>query len=941
MNFFAAACAQYHRARIKEELLQACLAHSLNANAEPMKLIKGAIALLLAGVGLFAGHACATAITVNNFSFESPEEGNSGASTVCPTSWTCTPAANGTFNVGVYSPVNPTQYLSDGTDGLPAGHTVPLDGSARTNSWNTSGGYQALYINFNNGGETVSQNTATLIANNTTYTLDVWIGHRLDFAWGNATIQLLANGAVLATSGLLADPGAGHWADHSLTFTTGASDSHAGQTLGIALVDNSSVGSGQTNFDLVTLTAVPVVPSTVVSTVVAAPTSVPADGTTTSTITVTLKDAAGNPISGRTVTLAQGAGSSTISAASGPSDASGVVTFTVKNSTAQSVTYTATDTTDSVTITQTATVSFVTTVSSFNVVEPGANAVTGKIFTKIAGQDFALDIVALDASNNLVTTFTGTVGVEVIDFTGASCSVGKVPIIATFTSQAFTGGDSGRHRLSAPNTSANAYPNAKVRIKYPAGAPTITACSGDNFAIRPASLSFAVTDANRTTAGTTNTLNNTAIAGATVHNAGRPFTIAATAYNGAGTPVVTSNYNGSPTAVLSVCGGTACTATTGTLSVGAWSASGGTVTATTATYDDAGAFTLQLQDATFAAVDSADGTSAAQRTISSTAAGVGRFVPDRFFVSAPSITPRSDSAACSASGFTYMSERMNANFTLTAVNFTGGTTTRYTGSLARLVLTTPSSFSFGAIDGAGPTVLGARLDTSLGSSGSWSNGVASVAAIISLTRNATPDGPFDSFKLGIAPSDPDGVVLDATALNLDADNNASNERAQIGATTKVRFGRLRLQNASGSQTVALPVPMEAQYWNGSGFLTNTLDSCTTIAPGNIALGNYQPTLGSGDTTVSVGGAFSAGVGTLRLSAPGAAKRGSVDVSVNLTSGTAGASCTAPALPASTGSGLTWLQGAWCGATYVNDPTARAAFGIYRTTDNFIYQRENF
>ena len=300
--------------------------------------------------------------------------------------------------------------------------------------------------------------------------------------------------------------------------------------------------------------------------------------------------------------------------------------------------------------------------------------------------------------------------------------------------------------------------------------------------------------------------------------------------------------------------------------------------------------------------------------------------------------------ACSASTFTYMGERMNANFTLTAVNglTTPGTTTRYTGTtFGRLVLTTPASFSFGAIDGAAPTVLGARLDSSLGSAGTWSSGVASVVAIVSLTRNATPDGPFESFKLGIAPSDPDGVVLDPAALNLDADNNTINERAQIGATTKVRFGRLRLQNASGSQLVALSVPMEAQYWNGSGFLTNALDNCTTIAPANIALGNYQPTLGSGDTTVSVGGAFSLGVGSLKLSAPGAAKRGSVDVSVNLTAGTAGASCTSPALPASTGSGLTWLQGAWCGTSYVKDPTARATFGIYRNIDNFIYQRENF
>src|SRR5205823_1565997 len=83
----------------------------------------------------------------------------------------------------------------------------------------------------------------------------------------------------------------------------------------------------------------------------ASPTSVVADGTTTSTITVTLTDANNHPVSGKAVTLAQGPGSSTISAASGASNASGVVTFTVKDTKAEAVTYTARDTTDSVTIT--------------------------------------------------------------------------------------------------------------------------------------------------------------------------------------------------------------------------------------------------------------------------------------------------------------------------------------------------------------------------------------------------------------------------------------------------------------------------------------------------------------------------------------------------------------------------------------------------------------
>src|SRR5206468_393202 len=73
------------------------------------------------------------------------------------------------------------------------------------------------------------------------------------------------------------------------------------------------------------------------STVSSSPGSVVADGSTTSTITVTLKDAFGHNISGKTVSLGQGAGTSTISPESVATNGSGVATFTVKTTTAQSV----------------------------------------------------------------------------------------------------------------------------------------------------------------------------------------------------------------------------------------------------------------------------------------------------------------------------------------------------------------------------------------------------------------------------------------------------------------------------------------------------------------------------------------------------------------------------------------------------------------------------
>ena len=83
-----------------------------------------------------------------------------------------------------------------------------------------------------------------------------------------------------------------------------------------------------------------------------------ADGSATATVTVTLRDAQSNPVAGKTVTLAKGSGSSTITTVSGVTNASGVATFTVKNAVAETTTYTATDATDSVTVTQTASVTF-------------------------------------------------------------------------------------------------------------------------------------------------------------------------------------------------------------------------------------------------------------------------------------------------------------------------------------------------------------------------------------------------------------------------------------------------------------------------------------------------------------------------------------------------------------------------------------------------------
>ena len=87
-----------------------------------------------------------------------------------------------------------------------------------------------------------------------------------------------------------------------------------------------------------------------VSTITSAPTQVPSDGSTASTITVTLNDFFGNRVAGKTIALSAQNGGSAITPVSPVTNAGGQATFTVTDATAEVVTYTAVDTTDSITL---------------------------------------------------------------------------------------------------------------------------------------------------------------------------------------------------------------------------------------------------------------------------------------------------------------------------------------------------------------------------------------------------------------------------------------------------------------------------------------------------------------------------------------------------------------------------------------------------------------
>ncbi len=189
----------------------------------------------------------------------------------------------------------------------------------------------------------------------------------------------------------------------SHTFTNATTLKTAGAAKTVVATDTvTATITGTTN-----LTVNPAAANAATSTLTATPTTIVADGTTTSTLTATISDAYNNPLPGKTVTLAKGSGNSTITTISGTTNAAGQATFTVKDTIAETTTYTATDTTDTLTVTQTATVTFsagpVTAAQSTVSASPGSVLADGSTTSTVT-------VTLKDAQSNPVSGQDGDAG---------------------------------------------------------------------------------------------------------------------------------------------------------------------------------------------------------------------------------------------------------------------------------------------------------------------------------------------------------------------------------------------------------------------------------------------------------------------------------------------------------------------------------------------------
>ncbi|WP_322907541.1 Ig-like domain-containing protein, partial [Paenibacillus sp. SGZ-1009] len=190
-----------------------------------------------------------------------------------------------------------------------------------------------------------------------------------------------------------------------------------------------------------------------VSTVAVSKASVSADGVDSATVTVTLKDANGNAVSGKNVTLAQASGSSTITPNSAvATDSNGQATFTVTSQKMETVTYTATDSSDSIPITQTKQITFTAgavnaaqsnvTVSKANVLADNSDSATVTVTLKdinsnaISGKTVSL--TQGSGSSTITATQAITNASGIATFTVKSTKAEAVTYTAAVTADAVT-----------------------------------------------------------------------------------------------------------------------------------------------------------------------------------------------------------------------------------------------------------------------------------------------------------------------------------------------------------------------------------------------------------------------------------------------------------------------------------------------------------------------
>lgn len=586
-------------------------------------------------------------------------------------------------------------------------------------------------------------------------------------------------------------------------------------------------------------------------------------------------------------------------------------------------------------------------------------AARNPLYTKLVGTAFTVDAVAIGAGGVRSTGFVANnVRVELFDDStvpAPACSAYAGPVASQLVN--FTAANQGRRTLTF--TLNRAYRKLRCRVTDTSSPPAVVGCSSDTFTVRPTQFTSVTSTANADASGVSATRTP-------IVKAGAPFSITANTN--------TVGYNGSPSlnTTLINASGSVVGSLTGVFSAAANSATGNGASGAAFAYGEVGYLQLRpnaVFDNTFSQasgdVGNGDCIDSGANQFSNVLVGgkygcrfgnmtntafFGRFVPDHFTLAATSL-----SGQCGSSNMMYMDQTaMDASHTpqpwlvalIEARNTLNAVTRNYTGVFAKAVVTPQLENNNGGV-AIGNTRLNLPLVT-------WSNG-SYPFSLMSFKRLAAPDGPYDALDIGLGVSDEAGQVLltdrDMASTNTSCISDTSGKsdgtctaKKLSSQPFKLRYGRLKLNNAFGSEVLPLPLVMRLEYWNGSaGWQLNSLDTCTALAPTNVSFSfpagtSAKPNqLSACATAITSSGSSPTQKWT--LSAPGAGRQGWADIAVNLNVAS-GNQCSATGMagPAAVSAYLPWLQYNWTGSG-VSDPKARVNFGLYKNAPEFIYLRE--
>jgi MSHA biogenesis protein MshQ len=282
------------------------------------------------------------------------------------------------------------------------------------------------------------------------------------------------------------------------------------------------------------------------------------------------------------------------------------------------------------------------------------------------------------------------------------------------------------------------------------------------------------------------------------------------------------------------------------------------------------------------------------------AGNVGRFIPDHFTTSV--------TRGCPAGNFTYSGQPFAVEVSAWNGAATPAISKNYDGSAG----TSPNFAQATTLSNAGST---SHLSNNSLAASAYSQGMANAG-------NVTYTMP---------------TAQAPTTLTLRAvDNDNVSSAGFAEGSNAIRYGRLRLDNAYGSELLKLNVPIALEYWTGTAWSNNSLDLCSALTANHFSFSFPGPNLAACETALAVSGA--APNYTLELSAPGLGNNGQATLSPQLGSTAGGNQCSVVGGPgpAAVPANLPWLQYDWSGAG-VGNPAAVAVFGIHKS--NVIDLRE--